>query len=1163
MFSTLERSCSSTPIIWRGFSRALPVFFIALFLSLFASMATQTSASANQSPPNSTKPVTSNQEQKDTLIVGSEQDYPPFASGMTDDTAGGFTVDLWKAVAAEAGLNYSIRVHPFNQVLQGFKEGTINVLINLAISDARRQFADFSVPHVTVHGAIFVRKGESGIHTEEDLAGKSIIVLKADLAHDYAVSKGWEKQLVLVDTAAEGLRLLASGKHDAMLLAKLAGILTLNETKLTNIKALKTKAGFSQKFAFAVPHGQAELLGKLNEGLALTKSNGTYDALYEKWFGIYEVKEVGLRDILKYIIPLVVLFLGFAGYFLYRRYVERKEAERKYRDLYDNAPDMFLSIEARGAAITDCNQTLLNVTGLSREEVVGSSMYELFHSDCADQARDAFQAFIVSKETLDVELTLRCKNGNKIYVSMNASAVCDERGITLHSRTTLRDITERKLAEEELHRISKLLEMIFENIPNMIFLKEARELRFVRFNQAGEELLGYSRENLMGKNDYDFFPEEQADFFTKKDREVLHLGGILDIPEEALQTLNRGTRTLHTKKVPILDFDGKPEFLLGISEDITERKLRESYREMGREILLILNEPGDIQDSVKRVLTVLKTYTGFDAIGIRLQEGDDFPYVTQEGFSKEFLRTENKLVECDADGKVCRDNDCNVRLECTCGLVISGKTDSTNPLFTDGGSFWTNNSIALLDLPTERDPRYHPRNKCMHDGYTSLALIPIRDNDRIVGLIHLNDRRTGCFTLETIEFVEGIASQIGVALMRKRVEEENLALEQQLQRSRKLESLGVLAGGIAHNFNNLLQVIIGNCALAKMTPETSKKCIPNIELAAESAAELCRQMMDYAKNGEAIQTQVNMRALVDDQINILNSSQRQNLVIRATLPAEITFIKGDASQLKQIVMNLIINACEAIGEEQGLITVSLVELEVKAGKTERDYLGQVIPPGWYVYLEVTDSGCGMDEETKRHIFEPFYTTKFTGRGLGMSATLGIITAHKGALQLTSQQGQGTTVKVYLPVAARDASGDEVCEQTASGPWQGSGTILLVEDEEQVKAVAKEMLEALGFTVLEATNGKEALELYKKAAEEITLVVTDIGMPVMDGYALFRDLKKLDPSLPIIISSGFGDDEVTSRIPRKAIAGLISKPYRFDQLRDVLKVGCGGSTVSPV
>jgi CheY-like chemotaxis protein len=194
----------------------------------------------------------------------------------------------------------------------------------------------------------------------------------------------------------------------------------------------------------------------------------------------------------------------------------------------------------------------------------------------------------------------------------------------------------------------------------------------------------------------------------------------------------------------------------------------------------------------------------------------------------------------------------------------------------------------------------------------------------------------------------------------------------------------------------------------------------------------------------------------------------------------------------------------------------------------------------------------MDNETRQRIFEPFYTTKFTGRGLGMSAVLGIITSHGGALQLFSQTGQGTTFKVYLPIDTSESTGGEGTPQVPLTPWQGSGTILLVEDEDQVRLIAKALINILGFTVIEASNGKEALDLYQQNSADITIVVTDMGMPIMNGSELFRELKKIRPELPIIISSGFGEVDVSSKIPCADFAGLIGKPYSFDQLREVLK-----------
>jgi PAS domain S-box-containing protein len=387
---------------------------------------------------------------------------------------------------------------------------------------------------------------------------------------------------------------------------------------------------------------------------------------------------------------------------------------------------------------------------------------------------------------------------------------------------------------------------------------------------------------------------------------------------------------------------------------------------------------------------------------------------------------------------------------------------------------------------------------------------------------------------------------------RKQAEIERQQFEQQLQHAQKLESLGVLAGGIAHDFNNILTVIMCYCSLGEQQPEKAGEFFPGIEKSVDRAAELCRLMLAYAGKTQFVQSHIDMTALVDDMLSMLKSTLPQNVTIKPCLTGDLPSIEGDAGQLRQIVMNMIINASEAIGEVQGEIVVSLTRKAVTAGQSEKDHLGKAITPGKYLCLEVADSGCGMDDETKQRIFEPFYTTKFVGRGLGMSAVLGIITSHKGALQFTSQPSRGTTFKVYLPVKNAEGAVVGSIQQTTRVPWQGSGTILLVDDEEQILQVAKALLESLKFSVIEASNGIEAIEQYRKNAAEITMVVTDIGMPLMDGYELIAELKQLDPSLPVIVSSGFGDADVTSKIASGDIAGLISKPYHFDQFREVLK-----------
>ncbi len=291
-------------------------------------------------------------------------------------------------------------------------------------------------------------------------------------------------------------------------------------------------------------------------------------------------------------------------------------------------------------------------------------------------------------------------------------------------------------------------------------------------NDYALTFFGYRKDEIIGRHMSILLPQKDS---SGTDLSSL-FQNIMTLPERYKNNENEnvcrdGRRVWMTwTNKPILDDNGQVVEVLSVGNDITANKQTEAYREMGREILQVLNDPRVLAESFQHVVDVLMKRTGFDAVGIRLQEGEDFPYVAQRGFSREFLLTENSLLERATAGGLCRDQDGNVRLECTCGLVISGKTDPTSPLFTPGGSFWVNDSEPLLDIPSSEDPRLHPRNQCIHLGYASVALAPIRDKEKIVGLIQFNDRRKGCFTLDSIEILEMIASQIGTAMVRKQAE---------------------------------------------------------------------------------------------------------------------------------------------------------------------------------------------------------------------------------------------------------------------------------------------------------------------------------------------------------------------------------------------------------
>ena len=388
---------------------------------------------------------------------------------------------------------------------------------------------------------------------------------------------------------------------------------------------------------------------------------------------------------------------------------------------------------------------------------------------------------------------------------------------------------------------------------------------------------------------------------------------------------------------------------------------------------------------------------------------------------------------------------------------------------------------------------------------------------------------------------------------RKLQEAERRSLERQFQQAQKLESLGVLAGGVAHDFNNILGIISGYCSLLSLEEERCADYLPEIARAVERAAELCRQMLAYAGKTKFVRTRIDLVALMGEMVGMLRSTLSQNVVIRFDKSVDFSPLLGDAGQLRQVVMNLIINAAEAIGEAQGEIRVVLGRTRFAGGATDADHLGKEIPPGNYACLEVSDSGCGMDEETRLRIFEPFFTTKFSGRGLGMSAVLGIINTHGGALQLFSLPGQGTRFRIYLPLLEEAGAGDAPLPQSAAPVrWRGSGTVLLVEDEPMVRGLASTMLQRLGFEVVEAADGMEGVARYRERAAGFSLVVTDLGMPVMDGYQMLRELKRLDLAIPVVITTGFGDVDVASRISGAEFAGFLGKPYNFSQLEVVVR-----------
>jgi PAS domain S-box-containing protein len=378
---------------------------------------------------------------------------------------------------------------------------------------------------------------------------------------------------------------------------------------------------------------------------------------------------------------------------------------------------------------------------------------------------------------------------------------------------------------------------------------------------------------------------------------------------------------------------------------------------------------------------------------------------------------------------------------------------------------------------------------------------------------------------------------------------EQRNLEQQVLHTQKLESLGVLAGGIAHDFNNLLTGILGNAdlALAELSPVApARESLEAIETAARRAAELCRQLLAYSGKGRFLVQPLNLMDLVQEMGHLLLVSISKKIVLKYHFAKDLPAIEADATQMRQTVMNLIVNASEAIGDRSGVISITTGLAHCDSAYLKSCFAADGIAPGDFVYLEVADTGPGMDKATQDRIFDPFFTTKFTGRGLGLAAVLGIVRGHKGALKLYSEVGRGTTFKLLFPAA--DGRAREVPSTMAKDKsWKGHGRVLLVDDEETVRNLTRRMLERVGLTVVSAEDGRQAVETFKRVMAEVDLVILDLTMPHLDGEACFRELRLMKPDVKVILSSGYNEQDVVNLFAGKGLAGFIQKPYTNAEL----------------
>ncbi|MFC1572559.1 PAS domain S-box protein [Candidatus Eisenbacteria bacterium] len=765
-----------------------------------------------------------------------------------------------------------------------------------------------------------------------------------------------------------------------------------------------------------------------------------------------------------------------------------QDRETRHLSILDNSPALICEFLPNGK-ITFLNKAYCRCFSKTRKELIGTKFLPLIPKEDRETVISNILSLTADAPVKVQEHKVISTDGEIRWQRWTNRGIFDDEGQPVAFHAFGEDVTEQVEAKEELRRKERYLEEA-QTLARVGYWTLHPDTQHIDGSDELFRIFGLRREEATLDAFLEVVHPEDREYDLSHIRRGIEHGESWDI-EHRLVCRDGTERTVHAKGQAITDETGRVVQLLGTVQDITERKRAE---EETRKLAAVVKH--------SRELVNLATMDG------------KMIFLNEAG---------GKMLGIDS-GDVERTNIIEVIPEHLMGLVQS----ELLPALTKGDAW--EGDLQYRNLKTGELADVHAMTFSINDPNTNKPL-----------------------------FLANVSLDI---TERKRAEEEKLALERQLQQTQKLESLGILAGGIAHDFNNLLLVILGNADLAlhELSPMSpARDNLRGIEKASKRAAELARQMLAYSGKGRFVVEPIAIGELVEEMAHLLEVSISKKVVLKYNFAENLPPFDGDVTQIRQIVMNLITNASEAIGDKSGVIALS-----TGAMRCDRAYLDDVnevllagldepLCEGIYTYLEVADTGGGMDAETEEKVFDPFFTTKFTGRGLGMSAVLGIVRGHKGALKIYSEVGKGTTLKVLFP--ANEPADNSLAvrgkDEAAGKDWRGCGTVLIADDEETICALGKQMLELIGFNVLTAADGQEALTVFREHADEIVGVLLDLTMPRMDGAEAFREIRRLRPGVRVILCSGYNEQDATQRFAGKGLAGFIQKPFDVAALRKKL------------
>lgn len=1068
------------------------------------------------------------QSQEHSIIIGMGLDYPPYSQLGENDEPVGFNLEVIRALARTTGLDVEIDYRPWGEIRDDLENGSIDAICGMYYSEERDRLVDFSQPFTIVHHAAFARKGANDLESPQQLRGKKLIVIRGDILHDLVLEEGYCDTPILADDQTGAFKALASGRGDYALMAKLPGIYCARELGL-DVGPVGLALWASQ-CCFAVKKGNRELLGRLREGLALLIQSGRLKEISDKWLGSLEREtavagptvRIGVlakrgtdKCRLKWGLTVDYLNRAIDGYTFKLVPLDFEEIvpaveEGKVEFILAN-PSFYITLETRYGAnriATLKNRVLGNVyttyggvtfTRADRDDI--QDLADLWGKSFMGVDERAFNGWLSAwREFKERGIDPRSDFAELRFGGTHDAVVRAVRDGKVDAGAVRTDLLERMAAEGKI--------------------------RLEDFHVLGHEQIDDKASCYFPfKHSTDLYPEWPFAQVAHVSDELAEKVAIALIQMPADSSAARAGHyagwTIPHNYQPV--HECLKELRVGPYKDfgkITFRDVLMQYWPWIVSAIALLAAMAVLLAWVLRLLRLRK-------------KGEAALREAKERFDQLAKQSRTFTWEIDTNGLYTYVSHTVASVLGYGPEELTGKMHFYDLHPEEGRDTF---KAAALEVFARKEPVRGLENQIETKAGEILWVV-------MNGIPHLNTDGT----------LRGYRGEYSDITERKRVEIEKDKLENQLRQAQKMEAVGRLAGGVAHDFNNMLGVILGHTELALLQADENHELysdLKEIQNAAERSADIIKQLLAFARKQTILPKRLALNDTVESMLNILRRLIGEDIDLFWKPAAHLWPVKMDPSQIDQILANLCINARDAIS--------GVGKLTIETGRKSFDveYCKQHagFTPGDFVMLAVSDNGCGMDKETLDNIFEPFFTTKDVnkGTGLGLATIYGICKQNNGFINVYSEPGQGTTFKIYLPRLIAEENTDEAVPEKKAAAG-GTETILLVEDEPTILRMTRMMLEKKGYTVISAATPTEAVEKTTNHSGSIDLLMTDVVMPEMNGRDLAGQIAELYPGIRILFMSGYTANVIAHRGVLDDGVAFIQKPFSMADMTEKVRV----------